>query len=52
MARLEGMKQGYRTIEIALRRFIARCGEVHLSELLAIPVLVLLRQTTGGNERP
>ena len=36
-AELERMKQGYRAIKIALRRFVARCGEVNLSQLLAIP---------------
>jgi hypothetical protein len=45
------MKQGYRTIEIALRRFVARCGEVNLPELLAIPMRVLLRHATGRNEQ-
>jgi uncharacterized protein with HEPN domain len=35
--RFQAAKQGYRTIEIAVRRFIAGCGEVNLSELLANP---------------
>ena len=44
------MQQGYRAIKIALRRFIARCGEVNLSQLLAIPMLMLLRHSTRRNE--
>ena len=44
------MKQGYRAIKIALRRFVARCGEVNLSQLLAVPMLMLLRHSTRRNE--
>jgi hypothetical protein len=44
------MKQGYRAIKIDLRRFVARCGEVNLSQLLAIPVLMFLRHSMPGNE--
>jgi hypothetical protein len=44
-AELERMKQGYREIKIALRWFVARGGEVDLSQLLAIPMLLLLRHS-------
>jgi hypothetical protein len=45
------MKQGYRAIEIALRRFVARGGEVNLSQLLAFLKLMLLRHSMRRNER-
>jgi hypothetical protein len=43
-------EQGYRAIEINLRRLVARCGEVILSQSLAIPMLTLLRHSTRRNE--
>jgi hypothetical protein len=44
------MEQGYRAIKIDLRRTVARCSEVNLSELLAISMLMLLRYSTRCNE--
>jgi hypothetical protein len=44
------MEQGHRAIKIARRRLVARCGEVNLSQPLAIPMLMLLRHSTRGNE--
>jgi hypothetical protein len=44
------MKQGDRAIKIALRRFVARYSEVNLSQLLAIPLLMLLRHSTRRNQ--
>src|SRR5208282_512432 len=43
-AELEGMQQRYRPVEFLLRHFVARCGKVHRSQLLAIPMLVLLSE--------
>jgi hypothetical protein len=49
-AELERMQQGHRTIKIALRRCIARCGEVNLSHLLAVPMRMLLRHSLRGSK--
>ncbi len=45
-AELEGMQQRYRPVEFLLRHFVARCGKVHRSQFLAIPMLMLLREAT------
>jgi hypothetical protein len=44
------MKQSDRAIKIALCQFVARCGEVNLSQPLAIPVLMPLRHSTRRNQ--
>jgi hypothetical protein len=44
------MEQGHRAIKIARRRLVARCGEVNLSHLLAVPMLMLLCRSTRRNE--
>jgi hypothetical protein len=45
-AELEGMQQCHRPVEVFLCRSVARCGEVHLSQLLAIRMLMLLCEAT------
>ena len=50
-AELEGMQQGYRAIELALRRLVTRRGELNLSQSLAIQVLMFLRHSARGDDR-
>src|SRR6266850_7433024 len=42
------MQQRYRTVEFLLRHFVARCGEVHRSQLLGSPMLMFLRHAARG----
>jgi hypothetical protein len=45
------MQQRYRPVEFLLRHFVARCGEMHLAQLLAIPMLMLLRYATRSQRQ-
>ena len=45
------MQQGYRAIKFPLRHFIARCGEVNLSQLLTVRMLMFLRHSTRRSEQ-
>jgi hypothetical protein len=45
-AELEGMQQRHRPVEFLLRHFVARCGKVYGTQLLALSMLVLLREAT------
>jgi hypothetical protein len=44
-AELERMQQRYSPAGFPLRHFVARRGKVHRSQFLAIPMLMLLRET-------